>query len=65
VISGEGFWAGVQPVAVLVAGASVFFFGGLVAFVLSPAGRPIPSRRRAGGFSRAIAGRTDGEGGAP
>ena len=38
---------------------------GLVGFALSPAGRPAPPRRRTGGFSRAIADRTDGEGGAP
>jgi hypothetical protein len=35
-----------------------------IGFVLSPAGRPAPPRRRAGGFSRAIADWTDGEGGA-
>jgi hypothetical protein len=35
----------------------------LVGFALGPGGRPIPSRRRAGGFSRAIADRAEGEGG--
>jgi hypothetical protein len=34
-----------------------------IGFVLSPAGRPAPPRRRTGGFSRAIADWTDGEGG--
>jgi hypothetical protein len=33
-----------------------------VGFILSPAGRPAPPRSRAGGFSRAIADRTDGKG---
>jgi hypothetical protein len=60
VISGVGFWTDVQP-AVLLAIAAVTF-AALVGFVLSPAGRPIPSRRRAGGLSRAIADRADGEG---
>ena len=57
-----GFWTDVQSAAVLFALAAVIF-GVLVGFVLSPAGRPIPARRRAGGFSRAIADRADGEGG--
>ncbi len=35
-----------------------------VGFILSPAGRPTPPRRRAGGFSRAIADRSDPDGGA-
>jgi len=61
VIWGVGFWTDVEPAAVLFALAAVVF-AVLVGFALSPAGRPIPSRRRAGGFSRAIADRADGEG---
>jgi len=64
VIFGAGFWTGVPSGTVLLAGAAVVLLG-LVGFVLSPAGRPAPPRRRTGGFSRAIADRTDGEGGAP
>jgi hypothetical protein len=64
VISAAGFWTDVHPVTVLLAVAVVLVVG-LVELVLSPAGRPAPRRRRTGGFSRAIADRTDGEGGAP
>jgi hypothetical protein len=62
VIAGVGFWTDVQATVVLLALAAVIFVV-LVGFALSPASRPIPSRRRAGGFSRAIADRAEGEGG--
>jgi len=62
VIFGAGFWTDVHPVTVGLAAAVVVFVG-LVGFILSPAGRPAPRRHRAGGFSRAIADRTDGQGG--
>jgi hypothetical protein len=56
-----GFWTDVHPATVLLAlGALVFVV--LVGFILSAAGRPGPRRRRTGGFSRAIAGLTDGRG---
>jgi len=61
VIWGIGFWADVETVAVLLVLVAMIF-AVLVGFALSPAGRPIPSRRRAGGFSRAIADRAEGEG---
>jgi hypothetical protein len=61
VIWGVGFWTDVQAAAILLALAAVIC-AVLVGFALSPAGRPIPSRRRAGGFSRAIADRAEGEG---
>ena len=60
-ISAAGFWTDVHPVTVLLALAAVCLVV-LVGFILSPAGRPTPHRRRAGGFSRAIADRADGEG---
>ena len=60
-IWGIGFWADVETVAVLLVLVAMIF-AVLVGFALSPAGRPIPSRRRAGGFSRAIADRAEGEG---
>lgn len=56
------FWAETGLAAVLLALASVLLVLA-VGFILSPAGRPTPPQRRAGGFSRAIADRTDGEGG--
>jgi hypothetical protein len=62
VVLGAGFWTDFNPAMVVLALVAVIFCV-LVGFVLSPAGRPIPSRRRAGGFSRAIADRADGEGG--
>jgi hypothetical protein len=61
VIWGVGFWTDVQSAAVLLVLVAVIF-AVLVGFALSPAGRPIPSRPRAGGFSRAIADRAEGEG---
>ena len=63
VILGAAFWTDVHPATVLLALAALFFVG-VVGIVLGPAGRPAPFRRRAGGFSRAIADRTNGEGGA-
>lgn len=60
-LQGAGFWADVHPTTVLLALAAVFLVV-LIGFVLSPAGRPTPPRRRAGGFSRAMADRADGEG---
>ena len=60
VILGAGFWIDVHPATVLLAVAAVFFLA-LVGLILGPSGRPTPSRPRAGGFSRAIADRTDGE----
>jgi hypothetical protein len=60
VISADAFWTDVGPASVLLALATVLFIA-LIGFVLSPAGRPAPPRRRAGGFSRAIADRADGE----
>ena len=60
-IWGIGFWADARAAAVLfVLGAVLFAL--LVGFAMSPAGRPIPRRRRAGGFSRALADRVGGEG---
>ena len=56
-----GFWTDVSSAAVLLVFVAVIF-AVLVGFALSPAGRPMPSRRRAGGFSRAIADRAEGEG---
>jgi hypothetical protein len=64
VILGVEFWTDVHPATVLLALAAVSLFA-LIGLILSPAGRPAPPRHRAGGFSRAIADRTDGEGGAP
>jgi hypothetical protein len=61
VISGAGFWTDVHPATVLL-GIAALFLVVLVGLILSPGGRPTPPRRRAGGFSRAIADRTDGEG---
>ena len=60
-IQGVGFWSDVQAAAILLVFAALIC-AVLVGFALSPAGRPIPSRRRAGGFSRAIADRAEGEG---
>jgi len=60
-ISGAGFWTDVHPATVLLALAAVVLVA-LIGFILSPMGRPVPPRRRAGGFSRAIADRPDGEG---
>ena len=60
-IWGIDFWADARAAAVLfVLGAVIFAV--LVGFAMSPAGRPIPTRRRAGGFSRALADRAGGEG---
>jgi len=61
VIWGVGFWTDVESAAIVLAFAAVIS-AVLVAFALSPAGRPIPPRRRAGGFSRAIADGAEGEG---
>jgi len=61
VISGAAFWTDVHPATVLLAVAAVFLVV-LLGLILSPAGRPVPPRRRVGGFSRAIADRTDGQG---
>ena len=58
------FWADVHALTVVVALLAALLVVGAIGFVLSPAGRPDPPRRRAGGFSRAIADWTDGEGGA-
>ena len=58
---GIDFWTDARAAAVLLVLAGVIF-AVLVGFALSPAGRPIPSRRRAGGFSRALADRAGGEG---
>jgi hypothetical protein len=60
VISEAGFWTGVHPATVLLGLAAVFVVA-LIGLILSPAGRPAPPRHRSGGFSRAIADRTDGE----
>jgi hypothetical protein len=57
------FWADVHAPTVVVALLAVALVVAAISFVLSPAGRPAPARRRAGGFSRAIADWTDGEGG--
>jgi hypothetical protein len=62
VIFGAQFWTDVPPVTVLLGLAAVFVVV-LLGLILSPTGRPTPPRHRAGGFSRAIAHRTDGEGG--
>jgi hypothetical protein len=61
VLWGVGFWTDVRAAAVLLV-LAVVIFAVLLGFALSPAGRPIPSRRRAGGFSRAIADRAGREG---
>jgi hypothetical protein len=61
VICGAGFWTDVHPATVLLAVVAVLFVV-VIGLVLSPAGRPVPARRRVGGFSRAIADRTDGQG---
>ena len=61
VLYGVGFWVDVQAAAVLLVLAGVIF-AVLVGFAMSPTGRPLPSRRRAGGFSRALADRAGGEG---
>ena len=61
VIMGIGFWTDARAAAVLFVLAGVIF-AVMVGFAMSPAGRPIPSRRRAGGFSRALADRAGGEG---
>ena len=63
VVLGAGFWTDVHPATVLLALAAVILVG-LLGLILSPAGRPTPPRRRVGGFSRAIADRTHGEGSA-
>lgn len=60
-ILGAEFWGDVHPASALLALAAVLFVA-LLGFVLSPGGRPAPPRRRAGGFSRAIADRADAEG---
>jgi hypothetical protein len=65
VILGAGFWTDVHPATLLFAVGAVVVFVVLVGLALGPAGRPGPHRRRVGGFSRAIANRTDGEGSAP
>jgi hypothetical protein len=56
-----GFWTDVHPATVLLALGALMLVV-VVGFILSPAGRPIPARRRTGGFSRAIADRAEGEG---
>jgi hypothetical protein len=61
---GTGFWADVHAATLLLALAAVVLFVVVMGFILGPTGRPAAHRRRAGGFSRAIADRTDGEGGA-
>ena len=63
VIWAAGFWTDVGLATGPLAVAAVLFVL-TVGFILSPAGRPAPPRRRAGGFSRAIADRAGGEGGA-
>jgi hypothetical protein len=63
VIWAAEFWADGHAATILLVLAAVLIMAA-VGFILSPAGRPAPPRRRAGGFSRAIADRTDGEGGA-
>jgi len=63
VILAERFWADIGGAALLLVLAAVLLVL-TVGFILSPAGRPAPPRRRAGGLSRALAARTDGEGGA-
>jgi len=62
VVFGAGFWTDVHPATAGLVVAVVAVVA-VVELALSPAGRPVPRRRRAGGFSRAIADRTDGEGG--
>jgi hypothetical protein len=62
VISVARFWADTGLAVVLLALGAVLFVV-VLGFILSPAGRPVPPRRRTGGFSRAIADRTDGDGG--
>jgi hypothetical protein len=61
VLVGVDFWIDVQAAAVLLVLAGVIF-AVLVGFAMSPAGRPLPARRRAGGFSRALADRAGSEG---
>ena len=57
-----GFWTDVHPATVLlVIGAVILTL--LVGVALSPAGRPVSRRGRAGGLTRALADRADGEGG--
>jgi hypothetical protein len=63
VIFGAEFWTDVSAVILPLALAAAFLVV-VIGFILSPAGRPAPPRRRVGGLSRAIADRTDGEGGA-
>jgi hypothetical protein len=64
VILGAEFWTDVHPATVLLGGLTALIFVVLIGLILGPAGRPTPPRHRAGGFSRAIADRTDGEGAA-
>jgi hypothetical protein len=63
VIFGANIWTDVHPATVVLGVAAVSFVV-LISFILSPAGRPVPPRRRVGGFSRAIADRSDGQGSA-
>ena len=63
VIFGAELWTDIGPATgPLAVGAVVVVLA--IGFVLSPAGRPTPPRRRTGGFSRAIADRSDADGGA-
>jgi len=55
-----GFWTDVHPATVLLA-LGVVILTLLVGFALSPAGRPATRRSRAGGLTRALADRADGE----
>jgi hypothetical protein len=64
VIARAEFWADVHAPTVVVALLAAVLVVVAIGFVLSPAGRPDPPRRRTGGLSRAIADWTDGEGGA-
>ena len=55
----NAFWADVHTATVVLLLLGGIGLGATMAYVLSPAGRPAARRRRAGGFSRALAARAD------
>ncbi len=55
----NAFWADVHATTVLLLLLSGIALIATVAYALSPAGRPPARRRRAGGFSRALAARAE------